>query len=131
MLDKINFGKKISDSKVDSQNFAKSSSEVSFKDVFEKFDNQLACHKKQNSVQQSETTKTNVPSYYYPNVNVVKYGLPPQEPIAKPMYAVPSPEIKNDKEEEPPVLKYAVPYIPNDKKDDEPPVLKYAIPGRF
>ena len=125
MLDRINFGTKNSESKVNkTPNF---SNGISFKAIFESFDNKLACFRKEKPSQQTNTKTTDLPSYYYPNV--VKYAVPPQDTIAKPMYAVPNPEINND--EEPPVLKYAVPPMPNDKKDDEPPVLKYAIPGRF
>ena len=54
-----------------------------------------------------------VPDYYLPNFkkneNIEKYALPSEE-IVKPMYAVPPVEqIKTKDENEPPVLKYAIP----------------------
>ena len=80
-----------------------------------------------------------MPSYYCPNIKVVKYGIPPrdEEIIVRPMYAVPSPEIIEKDEYQPPLLKYAMPPIEppsiepsaqTQTETYEPPALKYAIP---
>lgn len=129
MLDKINFGGKISNSKIDLPKETVSSNNVSFQDIV---DDKLACLKKKETEQMTKEIR-DVPEYYYsPNViNVVKYGLP-SEDIVRPMYAIPSPNIeKDEKEEEPPVLKYAVPPIKSRPKEEEPPLLKYAVPNNF
>ena len=122
MLEKLRFWERQPDFKFDT------SKTVSFKG-FESFEQQLACFKKNPKIDtQNETTQpqTDIPSYYYPNIKVVKYGIPPQD-VIRPMYAVPDPEIIKD--EDPPLLKYAVPPILEKKEDEnEPPVLKYAIP---
>ena len=110
MLDKINLGEKISNSKVDLPKETVSSNSINFQDIFDK----LACLKKNKEPEQTNKDLQEIPEYYYPPINVTKYGLPP-EGIAQPMYAVPSPEIEKNKNEQ----------------KDEPPMLKYAIPGKF